>query len=65
MTTEVENTDEEDEDQESLDVQSANSSISLGASSSKPDTEKIFEGELKENNESYVLPVECTWCLKV
>ena len=46
MTTEVENTYEEDEDQESLEVQSANSSISLGASSSKPDTENFFEGEI-------------------
>jgi len=46
MTTEVENTYEEDEDQESLEVQSANSSISLGASSSKPDTEHFFEGEI-------------------
>lgn len=45
MTTEEYNTDEEDEDQETFEVQSANSSISLGASSSKPDTEKFIEGE--------------------
>ena len=45
MTTEEYNTDEEDEDQETFEVQSANSIISLGASSSKPDTEKFIEGE--------------------
>lgn len=45
MTTEEYNTDEEDEDQGTFEVQSANSSISLGASSSKPDTEKFIEGE--------------------
>ena len=46
MATEEENTDEEDEDQKSLEVQSDNSSISLGASSSKPDTEKYIEEEI-------------------
>ena len=49
MATDGENTDEEDEEQESLEIQSANSSISLGASSSKTDAEKCMEGEINAN----------------
>ena len=49
MATEGEDTEEEDEDQQSLEINSANSSISLGANSSKTDAEKYMDGEINAN----------------
>jgi len=49
MATEGEDTEEEDADQQSLEIKSASSSISLGANSSKTDAEKHMEGEKNAN----------------